>query len=504
MPLQETVADPPQGAVTGAAAISPAGPEHTSALGNGVVQGYEYRRQDGTVERAANREEAIKLCPVIGELAMRDAEAANLLLEMASIGQAEMSKKAGRSESEKSKLTESTAKLEEHLKPTDPTKERPAKGMETMRAEVMAGTSAARPQRQVHEAVIQQIADTMEQLDTLPHDKDDKEREAEAGRQADHPVQEQQIHEATQVIITDERAVIVTEPQPVASEARIERTTTEVVGVTSPGEPALSRERRPVIKPVANEAPLDNQPTEAVNPTIELTDNTPVAAELAPDIEPAESIRRANEVDKEPLRIYEDFAEALQLLATLPVEQPAAEPENGLSAVYEIGATDNVEVQEIQTVPDIATTTAERLSELEDEDKEAVALVLEGIVETVHVIKAFEVEAAKPEVIEAMQVELEVLMIVLFSQIGVNYETEDVKDFTALLLRSDFQPSKPIAKIDDTADLERNGTREAKPSFSQRISSLSSAKDKTQHLLGQLILFYYMLTNSAHLGVEPN
>lgn len=66
-----------------------------------ATHGYEYRRQDGTVEHAPNREAAIRLCPVLGEMAMNDPEAANLLLDMASIGQDMMAEKAERAEPEK-------------------------------------------------------------------------------------------------------------------------------------------------------------------------------------------------------------------------------------------------------------------------------------------------------------------------------------------------------------------------------------------------------------------
>src|SRR5487761_1693947 len=99
MSLQEAVAAPPQSVIAEAATLPLLEPEQ-AGLNNEVtqpaVQGYEYTRQDGTVEHAGNREEAIKLCPVLGKLATQDSEAANMLLDMASIGQSKMAEKAER------------------------------------------------------------------------------------------------------------------------------------------------------------------------------------------------------------------------------------------------------------------------------------------------------------------------------------------------------------------------------------------------------------------------
>jgi hypothetical protein len=47
---------------------------------------YTYQREDGTVERALNAEDAIARCPVLGKLAVEDPEQANVLLELASAG----------------------------------------------------------------------------------------------------------------------------------------------------------------------------------------------------------------------------------------------------------------------------------------------------------------------------------------------------------------------------------------------------------------------------------
>lgn len=48
--------------------------------------GYVYQRADGTVERAHSAEDAFRRCPVLGELALKSPDQANILLELAAAG----------------------------------------------------------------------------------------------------------------------------------------------------------------------------------------------------------------------------------------------------------------------------------------------------------------------------------------------------------------------------------------------------------------------------------
>lgn len=66
-------------------------PAEEYAVTADIQEGLTYTRADGTTEQAANLEEAMKRCPVLGKMTL---EQANVLLELASIGQAKMAETA--------------------------------------------------------------------------------------------------------------------------------------------------------------------------------------------------------------------------------------------------------------------------------------------------------------------------------------------------------------------------------------------------------------------------
>lgn len=207
---------------------------------------------------------------------------------------------------------------------------------------------------------------------------------------------------------------------------------------------------------------------------------------------------------EEPTQIYEDFRESLQLLVDLPNKEPGLAAEDELT----LGADDELinpnEVQGAQPLPVIVATVAEQLSELEDEQKEAIALVMVDIIKAECSIEALAAEESEPETIEVMQAELEEAVIELFEQLDIEYDDEDVETFITILHRPDFQPPQPETDI-NAADLEHDGTHEAKINLSQQIGSIADTKNKIQHLLGRLILFYHLLAkHPIYRGLEPN
>jgi hypothetical protein len=131
-----------------------------------------------------------------------------------------------------------------------------------------------------------------------------------------------------------------------------------------------------------------------------------------------------------------------------------------------------------------------RLAELEIEAKEAVVPLLQEIVKTVQAVEMLATEGVKPDAIEPKQAKLDALVIELFERIGIEtYETEDIRQFITMLLRPDFQPSQPEELV--VADLEREGTREAKLHFSQFVSDgFSDVEEAAERLLGRLVVFY--------------
>lgn len=195
---------------------------------------------------------------------------------------------------------------------------------------------------------------------------------------------------------------------------------------------------------------------------------------------------------KEPLELYDEFIEALQSLTPPPEEMTVAL--DGSTGVDEPALLVDA-IQELQPPPAIAAIAAERLAELGAEERESAAPLLKEIVEVVQIVTG-----ARPETIQTAQTELEELVTVLFEQLGIAHESEDVDLFVALLLSSDFQP--PQAEEITDVDLEYDGTREAKLHIAQFVSDgLSDVEEAAELLLGKIVLFY--TAHHSSLEYEP-
>lgn len=532
MPLHEAVATPPQEAIAETALALPVEPET-------AAQSYEYTRQDGTVEHAANREEAIKLCPVLGKLAMNDPESANLLLDMASIGQAKMTEKAERPKSEAPKQPEPAAKS----KPEKPIEQAKVRSIEKVAnaTRTDAAMSIEPTQKQTHgsgyspnvaskeripaEVMPKQSSPVISEREKVVVGQVEPEQRLRAAQPAqqqgpliDRLAYEQQIYEATKIIAARETDTDFVPPelQPDVAEVASQAFLREAFEDTQILEPA---ERQPLVRQEQTThrmiSGLDVKLTDewavfdkglvpqkmveredektTLEPTIykqvELTDTTSAMSEIVSNIEQVEPVSWTDELDKEPLQIYENFTEALQLL--IHGELPVLEIEDELTTIddAELVVVDETQVAEI--VPVITITVAERLGELADEDKEITSTIIADIVQTVHSIRVFSAEETiEPEAANTAQAELEELVITLFERLGIEYESEDIEQFIAILLRPDFQPTQPEVTERIAIDLEHDGTHEAKHHSPQIFSGMADDKNRTQDFLGKLILFY--------------
>ena len=542
MPLQEAVAATPQDVIVEAATM-PLSEHEQTALSNEATQptaqGYEYTRQDGTVEHAANREEAIKLCPVLGKLAVQDSEAANMLLDMASIGQAKMAaEKVERPKPETPKQAESAVKPGHSDKKAEQSKVQPSE-----KADNATSTGVITPADVAHlERQAQEAAASMDQKSGEGVSEQNKPSVSESGKivverepeQQLHQEQasplrhniamegqlihEQQIQETARTIAPDKAIAVVGSLEPQSDVAEIARRTFVYEGVEAgqalefteqsqiAGQEYVEQTTPVVIDVLSSDElktfELEQSTTklelaEWIDWTAEVIDDTPrISAEMPPQIE---TVSWANELDKEPLQIYESFSEALQLLVAMSGEQSLIEPGSEPTITDENDLVKTNETQKVEALPDIAVVVSERFCELEIEDKETVEPILADIVETMHVIEVLKSDEAETEAIETVQMELEELVITLFEHLGIEYEVEDVTRFVATLLRPEFlQPQlevvEPIA-----VDLEHDGTHEAKYHFSQAVGSLADAEDQTQNLLGKLILFYVIGSRPRNL-----
>lgn len=478
MPLQEAVVAPSPGGMAEEDIVPPLEPEITTLIDNEAApttaQGYEYTRQDGTVEHAANRDEAIKLCPVLGKLATKDPETANLLLEIAAIGQAKMTEKA-ESKPEPLKQTEPGAKSEKPSKPAEPSKTQPTEKAQILRAKTVTVEEVARlkdsQERTAQEVSVgEELANTVAEPDKLAASSPER---IVARAEAERP----QRHEKRSAV----------------KQEQIEPKTVSTIDVVRP-DLSMNLDREEVA-PEQERVTEVNESPETEPATIEPIPGSSTFVEMVSDIEQIESPRWADEVSKEPLQIYEEFSKALQLLVVSSNEQVSMEFENEPATTANT-ESETSERSEIEALPEIVITVAERLVELDSEDKQATALLLSDIVTQLDVMTMLVGNETEPEVIETVRAELDELVAALFEQLTIEYTAEDIAGFVVVLLSSDFQPPPPAASDTDNVDLEHDGTREAKLHFWQLAGGLTDIEDKVQQLLGKLIL-HYMIAGKA-------
>ncbi|HVV66926.1 MAG TPA: hypothetical protein VHB72_02540 [Candidatus Saccharimonadales bacterium] len=238
---------------------------------------------------------------------------------------------------------------------------------------------------------------------------------------------------------------------------------------------------------ITAEVASNNEYPEPVMPAAEFTvfgNEAMPASKVVREFEQIEEpVNWMEEADTDPLQVYEDFSEALHLLVATAGEHPIAEQEAGLVVANEGDLASTDEDRRIKAAPGIAVVVTESLGELKDEDKVEAALVLTTIAETVNLIKKFEDSPADPEAIETIQAELEDAVITLFKRLSIEYERDDVEQFIAILSRPDFQLPQPEAKEFNFADLEHDGTQEAKIHFSSASGSIASTVGHNLELL---------------------
>lgn len=240
-------------------------------------------------------------------------------------------------------------------------------------------------------------------------------------------------------------------------------------------------------------ADISTESTDAIG-MIAPADDMPVT-EAALSYESTVTTSREDELDaevlsQEPLKDYQVFTAALQTFADRSEEHPPAAAED--EPTHDVGdEVDNAADGRALKAPVLAAAVIERLHELRGEEKETAALTIGEIVETMLVLEALKTDEAEPEMIEAVQMKLEDSVVELVTQLGLKFEPEVIEKFVAALHRSIDQPSKTQAAETITADLENEGTHEAKRHFPQLPKGLTDAEDKILHLLGKIILLYF-------------
>jgi hypothetical protein len=456
MPVHEVAEDP--GTVL-QAAVAPnvqalSEPELTTTLIGGETapaepQGYEYIRQDGTVERAASAPDAIRLCPVLGKLAMKDPAAANLLLDMALLGQAKMAEKA---EQTMPTRTESEAEPEK-FKPAEVGENRPVDSTVPLAATAPVDITAER-ERAVETHFLQ-------------------EHLAEQSKQPLHvsAAVKSQTREAVNDFASLEQQYVFAAANDtqghIENRASARSDPAEQVTASPPAEGQKPAERITSVTVDADTAPVADKVSDVI-----ISSFVEAAASTALVPEQTEVHHGAEDSDRKPVEIYEDFYEALtSFMATRPVVEQTVGVGTSDTTGTEFGKSTASEVLE-QPVPAIVAVVAERLEVLAAEEQETAAIIIEDIMQTVHIVESLAAEGAAPEAIAAKRKELEELIVLFFECLSIEYEEADIKRFASVLFHADFQHLQTQAAGILAADLE------------------TDAEDKIHHLIGKIILFY--------------
>jgi len=214
--------------------------------------------------------------------------------------------------------------------------------------------------------------------------------------------------------------------------------------------------------------------------TMELTTDLPATSKPELLATP-EQQTVGNALEKEPLELYDDFTEALWSLV-VPSAETTVSFDEAISTDEPVVLIDAI--QGLQPSPAVTAIVAERLTELDTEEKEVVVPILREIASAVEAFRE-----AGPEVIETGQEKLEELVTAFFEQLGIEYDSEGVEWFMATLLSPDFQlpQNEEVAAV----DLEHEGTREAKLHFVQFVSDgVSGVGEAAERVLGKVVVFY--------------
>lgn len=200
---------------------------------------------------------------------------------------------------------------------------------------------------------------------------------------------------------------------------------------------------------------------------------------------------RAVGLEEEPIKVYEDFTQALQTFISHPRSIEAAQPNTENEPYSE------AENQETPAAPTIAILVAETLAELEPNRQVDVIPLLQALISANTELERLDISSGKasPEATAAAEAHLKVAIAVFFEAIGIEYKVEDVQEFTHLLQHLDIQVS-PIE-----IDLAHVGTHEAKTQRLQLIQNLTDAEHSLQQLVGRLAFF--CLKGTSHTASIP-
>ena len=415
-----------------------------------LPQSYSYKRKDGTTEYARDEAEAIKLCPVLGKIAMQNPKLADLILKTSRLGQSILDEREQKNNNPMSQDIKSAIKDKEKS------------------TKIEASRTIQTPEGEVKFASID----------------------------LSKPLEERLVRETNPVTELER------ETEPVAS-TKQKRTTASNPPI-NPVENITSRIKLPESKK-AKKSPNEATTIKMVKANIEIptqkkkkSENpVQVAINSAKHKEEEKSahkktgltIKISHELKEEPEEVHEYYREPLKRKTTITSIDPVQEP------IIETLIEDYDEkVVTYQPAPEslelIRESLDDRLAHLDEDEKELVMPSIQSITRIISQMEIIEFEEIEPQKYESMQKELEELIVLILNTLDIPYEPEDIKSFVETFLL----PKNKVLKETNAeleVDLEHDGTREAKIHFVNQTSNDFIANQSPLHkLIGEFVILY--------------
>lgn len=244
--------------------------------------------------------------------------------------------------------------------------------------------------------------------------------------------------------------------------------------------------------PLSNELGGEQKLLEDESFVTELTVH--IVGESVDPVEPlsSEQIVLEDKMTEEPLRLFDNFAEALHDLIeteTVPAgDEVQVEP-------IELSATDTLQEVEAPITQEAASAPIKIIAELFNEysadEKVLIASDLQIVLSTIQFLEVLEAEPdTESESLEAIVIELEEQMDRLLLHLGDKYKSKEVERLVHALLEIDLEAIRQKI-VDKVIDLEHDGTHEVKRLFKQVVSGgLADVGYELERLLGSIILSY--------------
>ncbi len=200
------------------------------------------------------------------------------------------------------------------------------------------------------------------------------------------------------------------------------------------------------------------------------------------------------EIDTESDDLLDEFNESMQIFLEQALEEPVMDDSSEFRSDNEKTSKLNVETKPPMA---IVSEMIDKLSNLEEEERRNLNLVIVDIVNTVRMVKDLSETGHQSEVIDAMQSNLEDLATELFRQLGIEYEQESLAGFIKLFINP--LTTQEQSGSTESADLENEGTHEAKNILTQLYSLVSDTDHRTENFIGKLILYMLKIKPKAQL-----